>query len=58
MEILPPIPAGLDKAQFQKLLQEQIETASDRLIAQGRAELAALGLDPLANTADTPRQQD
>ena len=57
MEILPPIQPGLDKAQFQKLLQEQIETASDRLIAQGRAELAALGLDPLANTADTPRQQ-
>ncbi|PTM40830.1 lysophospholipid acyltransferase family protein [Bosea sp. 124] len=50
LEILPPIPAGLDKAAFQKLLQERIETESDRLLAQGRAELAQLGLDPLAKT--------
>jgi len=57
LEILPPIAPGLDKRQFQALLQEQIETASDRLLAQGRAELARLGLDPLANTADKPRQQ-
>ncbi|KPF71123.1 acyl-phosphate glycerol 3-phosphate acyltransferase [Bosea sp. AAP35] len=51
LEILPPIAPGLDKATFQALLQEQIETASDRLLAQGRAELALLGLDPLAKTA-------
>ncbi|MET3890037.1 1-acyl-sn-glycerol-3-phosphate acyltransferase [Bosea sp. OAE506] len=57
LEILPAIPAGLDKAAFHGELQERIETASDRLLAQGRAELAARGLDPLANTADTPRQQ-
>jgi 1-acyl-sn-glycerol-3-phosphate acyltransferase len=49
LEILPPIAPGLDKATFQALLQEQIETASDRLLAQGRAELAKLGLDPLAD---------
>lgn len=57
LEILPPIAAGLDKVAFQALLQQRIETTSDRLLAQGRAELAQLGLDPLANTADTPRQQ-
>ncbi|MDP3408634.1 1-acyl-sn-glycerol-3-phosphate acyltransferase [Bosea sp. (in: a-proteobacteria)] len=57
LEILPPIAPGLDKAAFQTLLQERIETASDRLLAQGRAELARLGLDPLAQAPDTPRQQ-
>jgi 1-acyl-sn-glycerol-3-phosphate acyltransferase len=51
VEILPPIMPGLDKVSFQALLQERIETASDRLLAQGRAELARLGLDPL-RTAD------
>ena len=57
LEILPPIAAGLDKVAFQTLLQQRIETTSDRLLAQGRAELAQLGLDPLANTPDTSRQQ-
>jgi 1-acyl-sn-glycerol-3-phosphate acyltransferase len=57
IEILPPIAPGLDKASFHALIQERIETASDRLLALGRAELAALGLDPLATTADIPRQQ-
>lgn len=50
IEILPPIPAGLDKVSFQQRLQETIETASDRLLAEGRAELAARGIDPLANS--------
>ncbi len=48
VEIMPAIAPGMDKVAFQTLLQERIETASDRLLAQGRAELAALGLDPLA----------
>ena len=48
IEILPPIMPGLDKVTFQHQLQEQIETASDRLLAQGRAELGARGIDPLA----------
>jgi 1-acyl-sn-glycerol-3-phosphate acyltransferase len=47
IEILPPIAPGLDKVSFQHLLQERIEVASDRLLAQGRAELGARGLDPL-----------
>ncbi|UZF90527.1 lysophospholipid acyltransferase family protein [Bosea sp. NBC_00550] len=53
IEILPPIMPGLDKISFQRELQERIETACDRLLAQGRTELAALGLDPLA-TPDNP----
>lgn len=42
--IMEPIPPGLPKEQFQAVLQERIETESDRLLAIGRAELAALGL--------------
>ncbi|RDJ21962.1 1-acyl-sn-glycerol-3-phosphate acyltransferase [Bosea caraganae] len=41
--IMEPIPPGLPKEQFQALMQERIETESDRLLAIGRAELAALG---------------
>jgi 1-acyl-sn-glycerol-3-phosphate acyltransferase len=57
MEIMPPIPPGLGKAAFHARLQETIETASDRLLAQGRAELAALGMDPMAEAADSSCQQ-
>lgn len=41
--IMEPIPPGLPKDEFQALLQQRIETESDRLLAIGRAELAALG---------------
>ena len=44
VEILPPIPPGLDKMAFHALLQEQIETASNRLLAEGLAELDRLGV--------------
>ena len=37
IEILPPIPPGLDKKEFFALLQTTIETAADRLIDEGRA---------------------
>ncbi|MGX5735960.1 lysophospholipid acyltransferase family protein [Bosea thiooxidans] len=50
IEILPPILPGLDKVAFQAKLQETIETACDRLLAEGRAELAQRGLDPLARS--------
>lgn len=46
--ILPAIAPGMPKAQFNALMREQIETESDRLLALGRAELARIGLDPLA----------
>jgi 1-acyl-sn-glycerol-3-phosphate acyltransferase len=42
VEILDPIPPGMPREEFFKLLQEGIEGASDRLLAMGRAEL---GLD-------------
>ncbi|MFM8821311.1 MAG: lysophospholipid acyltransferase family protein [Phenylobacterium sp.] len=34
-EFLEPIPPGLKRAEFMRLLQERIETASDRLLAEG-----------------------
>jgi 1-acyl-sn-glycerol-3-phosphate acyltransferase len=34
-EYLEPIPAGLKRADFMRILQERIETASDRLLEQG-----------------------
>jgi 1-acyl-sn-glycerol-3-phosphate acyltransferase len=44
MEFLPPIPPGMPKEQFLPLLQERIETATNRLVAAGKAELAASGV--------------
>ena len=41
VEFLPPIPPGLDKDAFLRRLQSDIETATARLLAEGRAELAA-----------------
>jgi 1-acyl-sn-glycerol-3-phosphate acyltransferase len=41
MEFLPPIAPGMDKEAFLALLQERIETATSRLVAAGKAELAA-----------------
>lgn len=43
VEILDPIPPGLDKMVFFKRLQSDIETATARLIDEGRAEIAATG---------------
>ena len=37
IEILDPIPPGLPRAQGRALIQERIETACDRLIAEARA---------------------
>jgi 1-acyl-sn-glycerol-3-phosphate acyltransferase len=44
MEYLPAIPPGLPKEEFLQRLQETIETATNRLVADGKAELAAQGL--------------
>jgi 1-acyl-sn-glycerol-3-phosphate acyltransferase len=46
VEFLPAIAPGLDKDTFQRRLQNDIETATARLIAEGKAELASLGLRP------------
>lgn len=44
VEILPAIPPGLPREAFLERLQSDIETASDRLVAQGRAELGTNGM--------------
>jgi 1-acyl-sn-glycerol-3-phosphate acyltransferase len=51
VEFLPPIPPGLDKETFQRRLQSDIETATARLVAEGVAELASLGVPPRARAA-------
>lgn len=50
VEIMPAIPPGMDKVAFHALLQEQIETASDRLLADGLAELDRLGVPAPVST--------
>ena len=42
IEFLPPIPAGLARKAFQTRLQANIETATARLVAEGREQLARL----------------
>jgi 1-acyl-sn-glycerol-3-phosphate acyltransferase len=44
VEFLPPIAPGLDKETFMRRLQADIETATERLIAEGRSELASFGV--------------
>jgi 1-acyl-sn-glycerol-3-phosphate acyltransferase len=44
VEFLPPIPPGLDKDAFFQRLQDDIEGATARLVAEGRAELTRVGL--------------
>ena len=44
VEFLDPIPPGLDKSAFATRLQHDIETATARLIEEGRAELARNGI--------------
>jgi 1-acyl-sn-glycerol-3-phosphate acyltransferase len=58
VEILPPIPPGMDKREFMQRLQEDIESATARLVDEGRRELAgvASGQDDPALTAGlTPK---
>jgi len=43
IEVLDPIPPGLNKDVFFKRLQDEIESATARLIDEGRAEIAANG---------------
>jgi 1-acyl-sn-glycerol-3-phosphate acyltransferase len=44
VQLLDPIAPGLDKQAFLARLQDEIETATARLVEQGRAELAAIGV--------------
>ena len=38
LEFLDPIPAGLKRTEFMIVLQDRIETATARLIAEGRSQ--------------------
>ena len=53
VEILDPIPPGLDKKDFAARLQDAIETATARLVAEGRRELAAHGITLRAAAAES-----
>ena len=44
VEVLDPIAPGLDKPAFAERLQETIEQATARLIAEGESELARNGI--------------
>jgi 1-acyl-sn-glycerol-3-phosphate acyltransferase len=44
IEFLEPIPHGLSRAEFLPLLQDRIETATNALLAEGKADLARQGL--------------
>jgi 1-acyl-sn-glycerol-3-phosphate acyltransferase len=46
VEFLDPIPPGLDTDTFFQRLQSDIETATARLVAEGRAELERVGARP------------
>ena len=41
LEVLDPIPPGLDRQAFAARVQEDIETATARLIAEGERQLQA-----------------
>jgi 1-acyl-sn-glycerol-3-phosphate acyltransferase len=41
LEYLEPIPAGLKRGEFMRILEERIEGATERLVAEGRTLLAA-----------------
>ena len=44
-EFLDPIPPGLPRQEFLQRLEQSIETASNRLLAEARQELKGLGFD-------------
>lgn len=53
VEVLDPIAPGLDKQAFSERLKEVIETATARLIAEGKRELAAEGIDARSASASS-----
>ena len=53
VEVLDPIAPGLDKPVFADTLQQAIETATARLVAEGERELAKNGIK-CASLAPSP----
>ncbi|MDI4664592.1 1-acyl-sn-glycerol-3-phosphate acyltransferase [Xanthobacter autotrophicus] len=53
VEVLPPIPPGLGRSAFMARLQADIETASDRLLAEGLKDLGTAAPDDLPRPAGT-----
>ena len=49
VEFLDPIPPGLPRQEFMQRLEQSIETASNRLLAEARQELKELGYDAPAS---------
>jgi 1-acyl-sn-glycerol-3-phosphate acyltransferase len=58
VEVLDPIPPGLDQAAFMARLQNEIETATERLIAEGEAELARNGIKSPREAAAAAAAED
>ncbi len=53
IEFLPPIPPGLGKQAFMHRLEEQIETATERLVAEACAKDPSLACPTLAGQAES-----
>lgn len=53
IEFLPPIPPGLPRAEFQALVEERIETASNALLDSGLRGLADAGYQVPATETPT-----
>jgi len=51
IEFLPPIPPGLPRAEFQALVEERIETASNALMGRGLHDLADAGYEVSSSEA-------
>ncbi|UWQ17885.1 1-acyl-sn-glycerol-3-phosphate acyltransferase [Jannaschia sp. M317] len=56
VEFLEPIPPGLDRATFMALLEERIETASNRLLQEAGFPVAP-GVAPLSDPAAIPPEE-
>jgi 1-acyl-sn-glycerol-3-phosphate acyltransferase len=52
LEVLDPIPPGLEAPAFMERLQQDIESATARLIADGERELEAMGITPVTKAKD------
>jgi 1-acyl-sn-glycerol-3-phosphate acyltransferase len=55
LEVLDPIPPGLDKSEFTARLRDGIEAATACLVAEGERELVACGLTPVTALRDGSR---